>query len=150
MIRPLAAIAALLGLTLAVACGGGDEGAIRGMLESQVRYLNERNVDGFMTTIASEAPGRAMTEATMRQMTSYDLRYTLEDVKVLNVQNSRGVVRVIQTTRVVGTPPKFFFGLVQFTDNRSTVEHTVIKESKGWKVLSSTVISTQPLSGSSK
>lgn len=150
MIRPLAAVAAFLSLTLAVACAGGDEGAIRGVLESQVRYLNDRNVDGYMTTVASEAPGRAMTEATMRQLAAYDMRYTLEDVKVLNVQNGRGVVRVVQTTRAVGTAPKMFFGLVQFTDNRSTVEHTVIKESKGWKVLRSTVISTEPLAAGSR
>lgn len=150
MIRLLAAIAALLGIALTVACAAGDEGAIRSLMESQTRYLNERNVDGYMSTIASEAPGRAMTEGTMKQMASYDIRYTLENVKILNVQDGRGVVRVVQTTRAAGAQPKVFFGLLPFNDNRSTVEHTVVKESKGWKVLRSSVINSEPLQGGTR
>lgn len=150
MRRILVLILALLVLTETAACSFGDEGAIRSMFESQVRYLNERNVDAYMTTIASEAPGRAMTEVTMRQMAAYDLRYSMDDFKVLNMQDGHGVVRVVQTTRAVGAPPKILLGLLPFNDNRSTIEHTVVKESKGWKVLRSNIINSEPLAGGSR
>lgn len=121
-----------------------DEEAIRQMLQDQTTYLNGGNVDAYMTTIALEAGNaRASTEASLRQLAPLKLRYSLEDIKVLSIQNRRAVVRVVQTTRA--SQPMS----VPFRDNRSTFDHTLVKESGGWKVLSSVVISTQFLQNGS-
>lgn len=144
----------LLGLAIGLLTLGcsmiGDEADIRKLLEAQIGYLNARDVDGYMSTIASEAQGRPGTEMMMRQLAGYSLRYEIEDVKILNVQNGRGVARVIQTTRVTGPRPKLFFGLVDVQDNRSTFEHTVVKESRGWKVQSSTIVNVEQLAGGNR
>jgi hypothetical protein len=121
-----------------------EEAAIRSLVDSQTQYLNSRNVDGYMSTIASDAPQRAITENTMRQLTSYDIHYEVEDLTVLNIQDGRGVIRVVQTTRIHGKPPTFLWITMQ--SNRSIMEHALVKESTGWKVRASTLVNSEPLS----
>src|SRR5919199_2535442 len=80
----------------------GDEAQIRELLQSQLDFLHDGDVAGYMSTIASDAPGRAATEQQLRQMSGYTLQFTLEDVQVLTVEETRAVERVVQTTRAEG------------------------------------------------
>jgi hypothetical protein len=115
------------------------------VLDDQIRYLNNKDIDGYMTTIASESPARATTESMLRMHAGYTLRYDLEDVKVLNIlQHGRAVVRVVQTTRSNGAAPP---GSPPFQNNRTTIEQPLVKESSGWKVQNSTLVKIDYIEG---
>ncbi|MDO8670105.1 MAG: hypothetical protein Q7O66_01575 [Dehalococcoidia bacterium] len=139
MLKYLAVLLIFLNLTAVASCfGGGDEAEIRHVINSQADLINNRDAKGFLDTLASDSKERSDNDETFKQISSYDVKFKFEDIKVTSNKDGRAVARVVVTMHMTGQ------------DARMTVDYTLVKESKGWKVLSSDAVSTEPLTPVSK
>jgi hypothetical protein len=103
------------------------------LIKASTKYLNEKNIDGFMTTILPRSPYYHDIETNTKKLFDlYDLNYKVEDIKILEQNESEIKVEFTQTTLKVKGP--------DFKNNKTTGVHVLQKDGNSWKVYSTQIV----------
>ncbi|WP_052087954.1 copper amine oxidase N-terminal domain-containing protein [Paenibacillus wynnii] len=116
-----------------------EEDAILAVLQTQIKSLNEENLNGMLSTLDSTSPLFEQTKKAFNNtFSTYDLLITMESSKIINYSENEAVVYTIQTAKKIKGP--------DFPDNRS-VEVIILKKTKEgkWLVEADIVIKTDKL-----
>jgi hypothetical protein len=108
------------------------DAAVKQLMLNNLDSLNKKNLDAYMSTIDPQSPVYATTRQLMVQiLASYDLKYTLESMDMIDKTDTTAKVRVVQTTKKVKGPA--------FRDNRIRMVDNLNKTSKGWLIYSTDI-----------
>ena len=141
LVRLLAALLLVaLMATVATGCGADpEEEAVKQVLEDQVKYLRNEDLEGVMLTIHPESPLYAQTRDQLKIVfEQFDLEYDLDDVEVVEMSDNQAKVRAVRTTRKLSGPEGI-------KDTRKTELYTLRKSESGWGVYESQTESTENL-----
>lgn len=110
------------------------EGKVKKVIKMNLEAMEEENVEKYMETVETSVPYTLKDQLTsLFQM--YDLKYTIEDMKLLSSNNEEAEVEVVQVTKKVQGP--------QFNNNRLRVVHQLRQKDGKWKICDSKVKSTE-------
>lgn len=105
-----------------------------GVIKANAEFMNEKNLKGMMSTIHPESPNYPAVESMAERIFKlYDLKYTIESIKVLEENNDEAKVEYIQLTKKIKGP--------EFKDNRTIGIHTLRKDGNSWKIYSTKMTS---------
>lgn len=100
-------------------------------IKNNLYACDKRDVNLVMSTIHPESPTLESTRDMLRYIFArLRLRYTLQQVEVLEVDGDEAEVRVIQATQKVA-------GNAAFRDNQVELIHTLKRDAQKWKLYSS-------------
>ena len=100
-------------------------------IKNNLYACDKRNVNLVMSTIHPESPTLKSTRDMMRYIFArLKLRYTLQQVEVLEVDGDEAEVRVVQYTEKVG-------GNAAFRNNQVVLIHKLKQDAGKWKLFSS-------------
>ena len=100
-------------------------------IKNNLYACDKRDVNLVMSTIHPESPTLESTRDMLRYIfVRLRLRYTLQQVEVLEVDGDEAEVRVIQATQKVA-------GNAAFRDNQVELIHTLKRDAQKWKLYSS-------------
>jgi hypothetical protein len=128
---------------LAPSVAAGDvSGELRAVLDRQCRYLDESDIDGYLSTIDEASPAyatsRIVAQQTLAALKDDKLDYTVETFQLLTVNGTEATARAeIVTAKVSGSTP--------FVDNRVTAVHSFKKSGGKWLLSGSKIESIQYL-----
>ncbi len=115
---------------LVINCSGKKEYLTpEDVIKANAVFMNEKNLKGMMSTIHPESPNYPAVETMAERIFQrYDLRYTIERVKVLEENDNEAKVEFTQLTKKINGP--------EFRDNRTIGIHTLRKDGDSWKIYS--------------
>jgi PBP1b-binding outer membrane lipoprotein LpoB len=91
------------------------------LIKANTEYMNDEDLDGVMTTVHPASPSYPATEAMAKQIFErYDLNYKIENIKVLEENDTEAKVQFTQLTTKISGP--------EFKNNRVTGVHTLRKD----------------------
>ena len=98
------------------------------VIQNNLKYIEEGNVDKYMSTMHPDSPVYERTEKVMEKVVeTYDLDYKVKEAKVINKTKDEVQVEVVQITKKINGP--------QFRDNKTKAVHILRKNDKGqWKI----------------
>ena len=104
---------------------------IEDVVKTNVHAMSKRNVNLVLDTIHPESP----LVASSKDMLTYifarlQLRYTLQQIEVKEVEPGEAKVEVLQVTQKLS-------GNAAFRDNRIRLLHTLKRDGQKWKIFSS-------------
>lgn len=104
---------------------------IEDVVKTNVHAMSKRNVNLVLDTIHPESP---IVESTKDMLTyifaRLQLRYTLQQIEVKEVEPGEAKVQVLQVTQKLS-------GNAAFRDNRIRLLHTLKRDGQKWKIFSS-------------
>lgn len=126
-------------LTAEVKVPQADADQILAVLNDNLKYTNEENLDAVISTIGGTDALLKQTKEVYKQLfAAYDLAFTLDKTKIIHYGDGEAAIYTVQTTKKVKGP--------EFQDHTSEVVHTIKKDADGkWKITQSSVISVEPL-----
>ncbi|HMN48179.1 MAG TPA: hypothetical protein PKD67_03510 [Ignavibacteriaceae bacterium] len=99
------------------------------LIKANAEFMNDKNLEGVMSTIHPESPNYPAVETMAKTIFDrYDLKYTIESIKVLEENDNEAKVEFTQLTKKIKGP--------EFKDNRTTGIHTLKKDGDSWKIYS--------------
>lgn len=118
-------------LSLVIGCQSNEksvEELVTEVIEKNLKYVEEENIDKYMTTMHPNSPVYEKTEQTMEKLVKvYDLEYKLQEVNVISKKDDEVKIEVVQITKKIKGP--------QFRDNQTKATHILKKDDKGqWKI----------------
>jgi len=123
MIKTLLIPVLLLSACLAYA--QADQTAIKSMFARQTLALNKQDLASYMSTIDPKSPAYAQTEKGMKSVfATFKLSFTADSLKIESVKGTSAQVLMVLSTRKISGGA--------FRNNRSTIEHTLIKRNGKW------------------
>lgn len=127
-------------LTTDVKVPQAESDQILAVLNDNLKYSNEENLDGVISTIGGSEEIIQQTKEVYKQIFAlYDLNYTISNTKIIYYADGEAAVYTEQTTKKVKGP--------EFQENVSKVVHTIQKDKDGkWKIVNTSMISVEPLS----
>jgi len=103
------------------------------VVKASTKYLNEENIESFMTTILTRSPYYHDIETnTKKTFEMYDLKYKIENIKVLEQSKGEAKVEFTQVTTKIKGP--------DFKNNKTTGVHILQKEGDSWKIYSTEMV----------
>jgi hypothetical protein len=116
-----------------------EEDAITAVLQANMKYSTEENLEGVLSTMDATSPGFDQNKQVYMQMFNmYDLSFTLDSSKIIYYTENEAAVYTVQTTKKLKGPA--------FQDNRSVMVSTLKKSKAGkWELEASFPISSEPL-----
>ncbi|MEI8106358.1 MAG: hypothetical protein WCI46_00965 [Verrucomicrobiota bacterium] len=106
-----------------------DKDAVFGVIHENVHALEKKDINTLMSTIHPDCATYAETRATVEQMfKSFDLKYEVSDLKIVNSNGSEVKVSFKQKTTQVGTQ-------ADFNDNIVEGIHTLKLDRGNWKII---------------
>ncbi|WP_379135509.1 copper amine oxidase N-terminal domain-containing protein [Paenibacillus sp. sgz500958] len=126
-------------LKAAITVPKADEEGIMAVLQANLKYSNEENMDGVLSTIDAASPAFAQSKEAYGQIFKvYDLLFAFESTKIISYSENEAAVYVVQTTKKVKGP--------DFQDNRTTSVSTLKKTKDGkWVVEQTFLIKSEAL-----
>lgn len=127
--KKIASLVAILMIfsVLLVGCKSDGEKEVISLIEKNLEYFNNEDVDAYMNTISSESLVYEPTkEAIVQVFELYDLEVSVDKIKVLEIDDETAIVQVTQTTKKIEGQ--------EFKNNKTTVKYTLIKTEDGWKL----------------
>ena len=116
----------------------GQDEAIIGVVKANLSAMEREDIEGVKQTIDSSSPAFDMTmDMTESIFQQYDLKYSLESIKVIEIKDSRARVRFIQVTEKTSGPA--------FRNNRLTGIHTLEKIQGTWVIITTEIVDIQYL-----
>ncbi|WP_157076628.1 hypothetical protein [Sutcliffiella cohnii] len=110
-----------------------DEDEINEIIKQNLIAAENKDLKAYMSTLHTEAPAYASTSDMMEEFFStYDVKYTWDEIEVVEIKGTEAEVRVVQTTLNIGDVP--------FDDNRLEAVHTMKVEDGEWKIYATEVI----------
>jgi hypothetical protein len=102
---------------------------LRSLLDRQCRFLDNSDVDGYMSTIDKSSPAyatsRSIEQQTLTMLKDDKLDFSVESFQLLTTSATEATARAaIVTKKVSGSAP--------FVDNRITAVHTFKKSGGTW------------------
>ncbi|MCF3943168.1 hypothetical protein [Oceanobacillus alkalisoli] len=107
------------------------------VLESNVKALMEKDLDGYMETIHPYSPAYDSTEETIQEFFEFSLDIELNDLEVKEQSDDRAVVAYAQ--RTVDKDGS------EFENNETIGEHVLQLDDGKWKIYESEIIEVNPL-----
>jgi hypothetical protein len=105
----------------------GHNEAIIGVVKSNLMAMEKEDIESVKRTIDTSSPAYAMTiDMTEEIFQQYDLKYTLESVKMIEAEETTARVWFIQVTEKISGPA--------FRNNRLTGIHTLKKIDGSWVI----------------
>jgi hypothetical protein len=99
------------------------------VINANAEFMNAKDLDGMMSTIHPESPNYPAVESMAKLIFErYDLKYTIESMKILEENESEARVEYTQLTKKIKGP--------EFKDNRTIGIHTLKKDGDSWKIYS--------------
>lgn len=130
--RKRAALGLMLAVCGAFAAGCGEKLQPQDVVRAHFDGLNREDLDAAMSYIEPGPNYDATRPAIEQSFKTYDLRYTVEKVEILDAGRDEWKLRVTQTTKKVSGP--------MFVDNRVTAVWTLKSDWRGvWKIASTEV-----------
>ena len=109
----------------AAAAPADAEGEVTAVIYENLAAHNAEDIERYMATVHSRFPGRAEMRETLEQMyATYDLKATVEGVKVIELSKNEAEVSFVLITKKVRGPA--------FRDNRIKGTFILRKEGDGW------------------
>lgn len=126
-------------LTAEVKVPQAEANQILAVLNDNLKYTNEENLDAVINTIGGTDELLKQTKEVYKQLfAAYDLAVTLDKTKIIYYGDGEAAVYTVQSTKKIKGP--------EFQNNTSEVVHTIKKSADGkWKITQSSVISVEPL-----
>ena len=123
---------------LLISCSQSSETAAKQAFQANVKALNEENIVAYMATLDRSSPGFSQTKPIVQELfRTYDLKYEIDKIEVVNISQDEIKLRITQTTRKIRGP--------EFNDNRMVATHT-LKAVKGeWKIYDTQVEDVESL-----
>ena len=121
----------LLTIVILAGCGKSPAPAapdpLLAVVRAQADALNRKDLDATMNALDPASPGYAQVkDMTAKIFQTYDLRYTLSDLRVESVNNDEAHVHFVQLTEKVSGPA--------FRNNRVEGTHTLLKRNGVWRI----------------
>ena len=102
------------------------------VVQENIKAMNDRDLDRTMATIDEQSPSYDQTKQVAKKLFEmYELKYELENVRVITQTDDEARVACVQTTKKVSGPG--------FRDNRIDFVHTLRKVDGNWKIYYSNV-----------
>lgn len=106
---------------------------LNSLAEENLQYAESEDLQGYMSTIHSDAPGYSTTEQTMQNLfDTYDLNYELQSFEYLGRDGEYASARIEQLTEKISGP--------SFQDNITESKWRCKKENGEWKIWSTTLL----------
>ncbi len=106
---------------------------IEHVVKLNVQYMQDKNLDGEMSTVDEQSPVYKQTAAVMQQLFAlYELQASLKDLQIVSVDGDQAVVKTITEVHKTSGP--------EFKDNQTTALQTLVRRNGQWKIFQ-----TQPL-----
>jgi hypothetical protein len=104
-----------------------DDKEIIKVFYDNLEAMEREDIKAYMATIHEASPGYALTEqVTAKAFDLYDLKYTVDELEVIEESKGEAKVKFMMTTKKIRGP--------EFRDNRIKGVH-ILKKSKGkWKI----------------
>lgn len=110
------------------------EGKVKKVIKMNLEAMEEESIEKYMETVETSDPYTLKDQLTsLFQM--YDLKYTIEDLKLLSSNDKEAEVEAVQVTRKVQGP--------QFNNNRLRIVHQLTHKDGKWKICYSEVKSSE-------
>ena len=104
------------------------------------KAMNNKDIKAYMETIHEDCPIRKQAEeSTKAFFEQYDIKSTIKSAEIIESSDQTVSVRVILVTKCVGRRPPLY------TDNQTTVVHTLKRSGEKWKIYNTVIISSTPL-----
>jgi ketosteroid isomerase-like protein len=108
------------------------------VVNANLKYMNDENLSGVMSTIHSKSNVYSVTEDFAEKLfENYDLKYTIEQMEVTEQTETSAVVNFTQVTEKINGP--------DFKNNRITGQHIIKKEDDSWKIFLTQIYNTEYL-----
>ncbi len=99
------------------------------VINANAEFMNAKDLDGMMSTIHPESPNYPAVESMAKLIFErYDLKYSIENLKILEENDNDAKVEFTQVTKKIKGP--------EFKDNRTIGIHTLKKDGDSWKIYS--------------
>jgi PBP1b-binding outer membrane lipoprotein LpoB len=104
-----------------------DEQAIKDVIYKNIEAGNNEDVDTYISTMDKDYRNYDRLEEMMNTIfRTYDLKYQVKDIKVIELKDNEAKVQFVQITKKVEGP--------RFRDNRIEGIHTLHKTDGQWKI----------------
>lgn len=104
-----------------------DEQAIKDVIYKNIEAGNNEDVDAYISTMDKDYRNYDRLEEMMNTIfRTYDLKYQVRDIKVIELKDNEAKVQFVQITKKVEGPT--------FRDNRIEGIHTLHKTDGQWKI----------------
>ena len=123
-----------IAFVLAVGCSkkNEDDSGITSVVYENMKFAQNEDIENFMATIHEQAPKYASTEKEIRQaFNKYDIKYTLEGVKVIEKSDQNAKVKFVQKAEKINGP--------EFRNYVVTGIHVLKKSDGKWKIYSTLI-----------
>lgn len=101
--------------------------AIKAAVYENLRALQREDLEAYLATIDPGSPVFEVTKVLTEELfKTYDFKYDLNSLQVINTAGNEAKVRATQTTRKIAGP--------DYRDNRAVVIHTLRKTNGRWKL----------------
>ena len=114
-------------MTFGASAGVSDD--VRQTLEENLKYSQQENMDGMMSTIHRSSPNYMATGQAMNQLfPAYDLKYSLISYNFVGEEGGYAYIRIVQRTEKVAGP--------EFNNNELEALMIFKQENGKWKLWS--------------
>jgi len=125
-------------ILFALSCSEEKFNSPEAVVKANLKYMNEENLSGVMSTIHTQSNAYDATEKVIAELfDQYDLEYTIEKMEVVEEKEVSAVVSFTQVTK------KKSGG--DFRDNRISGQHIIKKDGNNWKIFITEIYSTEYL-----
>lgn len=107
------------------------------VIEQNLQYAQEEDMNGYLSTIVSEAHENTRSELQMF-FELYDIEHTILRVEVLDQQLDQMLIQVEQQSVVIEAVSE----AEQYRDHVSEANHTLVIENGQWKIAETTMTET--------
>lgn len=123
----------ILSLLITIGCGKKSYETPEELVNANIKYMNEEDLDAVMTTVHPDSPSYPATEAMAKQIFDrYDLNFKIENIKLIEENETEAKVEFTQLTTKNKGP--------EFHNNRIVGIHTLKKDGNSWKVYSTEMV----------
>jgi hypothetical protein len=107
--------------------GQSKEEQLKEAININLNTLEQEDLKGYMATLIIPSDQTSQTKETYKKIfEDYDLKYTIENIKVLTTDNEDAQVEVVQLTKKLQG--------IDFADNRITAIHHLKQNNGQWKI----------------
>lgn len=126
-------------LNAAVTVPKADADLIIGAMQDNLKYSNEENIDGLLSTLELPQEAVAQVKESFKQLfAAYDLQFSIDSTKIIYFSDNEAALYAVQTTKKLKGP--------EFQDNTSKSVTSLKKTDDGkWKLVQTFVLDAQPL-----